>query len=215
MVGFVASRRRVLGMSGAVLGGFLAGRAAAAQEATAPPVEIVTTDGIAGGGTLTNAGNDVPFSLAVFARAQEGGEPVVQGTFRLIDRSVPGDPVVIESEFFNSISAFSTEAPDARRIQGWARANGNGPFPFLLQVEDVGSRGPARTPSTSSSVTRRCRSSAGKPRTATAAGSPTVSAATSLRATWRCLRWGREGCRPPSSRSRGTTLRRRCPVTPL
>lgn len=141
MVGFVASRRRVLGMSGAVLGGFLAGRVAMAQEATAPPVEIVTTDGIAGGGTLTNAGNDVPFSLAVFARAQEGGEPVVQGTFRLIDRSVPGDPVVIESEFFNSISAFSTAEPDARRIQGWARANGNGPFPFLLQVEDVGEPG--------------------------------------------------------------------------
>jgi hypothetical protein len=83
----------------------------------------------------------VPFSLAVFARAQEGGEPVVQGTFRLIDRSVPGDPVIVESEFFNSISAFSTAEPNARQVQGWARANGNGPFPFLLQVEDVGEPG--------------------------------------------------------------------------
>jgi hypothetical protein len=113
----------------------------AAQDATAPSVEMVTADGIAGGGTLMNVGNEVPFSLAVFAREQEGAEPLVQGTFRVNDPSDPHNPVMLESEFFNSITAFSKEAPNARQIQGWARVNGNGPFPFLLQVEDVGEPG--------------------------------------------------------------------------
>jgi len=138
MIGRSITRRRFAAVS---LAGLAAsgGRLAMAQDPP-PTVEIITTDGIAGGGTLMNLGHEVPFSLAVFAREQEGGEPVVQGTFRLNDSS-PDNPVIIEGEFFNAVSAFSEEAPNARQIQGWARANGNGPFPFLLQVEDVGEPG--------------------------------------------------------------------------
>jgi hypothetical protein len=142
MVGAILSRRHLIGAAGAGLGAVMACRVGlAAQDATGPPVEMVTTDGIAWGGTLISFGNEVPFSLAVFAREQEGAEPLVQGTFRLNDQTDPANPVMLESEVFNTITAFSTDAPNARQIQGWARVNGDGPFPFLLQVEDVGEPG--------------------------------------------------------------------------
>jgi hypothetical protein len=142
MVGVILSRRHLMGAAGAGLGAVVRSRIGfAAQDAPAPPVEMVTTDGIAGGGTLINLGNEVSFSVAVFAREQDGAEPLVHGTFRLIDQGDPNSPVVLESELFNSITAFSKNEPSARQIQGWARVNGNGPFPFLLQVEDVGEPG--------------------------------------------------------------------------
>lgn len=114
-----------------------------AQDAPGMPPAVMT-DGYAGGGTLPSGTGEAQFSLAVFARDRGDGSPVViPGSFQLQDMSDPANPVTMTSDEFTSYSAFSTALPNARQITGWARINGSGPYPFLLQVEDTAAIGDA------------------------------------------------------------------------
>ena len=114
---------------------------ASAQE-TATPVANVTTDGIGGGGMVPNGAGQAQFGLTAFALpGADGAAPTFHGSFTLTDMTDPVNPVQMVSEFFNQITAYSTDHPNARQIIGWAKVNGGGPYPFLLQVEDVGPAG--------------------------------------------------------------------------
>ena len=105
---------------------------------------LVMTDGYAGGGTVPSALGEAQFSLAVFVRDRGDGSPVtVSGSFQLKDLSDPVNPVTMASDELTSYTAFSTDRPNARQVTGWARVNGTGPFPFLLQVEDMAAVGDA------------------------------------------------------------------------
>ncbi|MGB3329082.1 MAG: hypothetical protein WBA46_09025 [Thermomicrobiales bacterium] len=135
------TRRSVMasGAAGLAIGmvGLGAGRALA-QSDTATPVQNVTTDGIGGGGTVPTGYGDATFALTAFALAGADGQPVFNGGFTLSDPANPNEPIVMVSQFFNQITAFSPSQPNAREIIGWATVNDRGPYPFVLQVEDVG-----------------------------------------------------------------------------
>ena len=112
-----------------------------AQDDTGLP-PLVMTDGYAGGGTVPSALGEAQFSLAVFARDRGDGSPAVpSGSFQLQDISDELNPVTMASDELTSYTAFSTDHPNARQVTGWAKVNGTGPFPFLLQVEDMGAVG--------------------------------------------------------------------------
>jgi len=101
-----------------------------------PPA--VMTDGYAGGGTVPTPTGDAQFSLAVFAREPgDGTAATISGSLQLEDMSDPANPVMMTSDELTSYSAFSTSLPNARQVTGWAKVNGSGPYPFLLQVEDT------------------------------------------------------------------------------
>ena len=139
------SRRDVvrLGAAGLVAGVAAQGSvpALSAQADTDLP-PMVMTDGFAGGGTVPSALGQAQFSLAVFARDRGDGSPVtVSGSLQLQDLSDELNPVTMTSDEFTSYTAFSTERPNARQVTGWAKVNGTGPFPFLLQVEDMAAVG--------------------------------------------------------------------------
>jgi hypothetical protein len=107
-----------------------------------PPA--VMTDGYAGGGTVQTSIGEAQFSLAVFARDRGDGSPVaLMRSFQLQDLSDPANPVMMASDELTSYSAYSTALPNARQITGWAKVNGSGPYPFLLQVEDAAAIGDA------------------------------------------------------------------------
>lgn len=109
---------------------------------TSTPVANVTTDGIGGGGLVPNGQGKAQFGLTAFALpGADGAAPTFHGSFVLTDMTDPTNPVAMVSEFFNQITAYSTDRPNARQIIGWAKVNGGGPYPFLLQVEDVGPAG--------------------------------------------------------------------------
>ncbi len=139
------SRRGVvrLGAASLVAGAAAQGsvRAPRAQDdADLPP--LVMTDGYAGGGTVPSSLGAAQFSLAVFARDRGDGSPAApSGSFQLQDLSDPANPVTMTSDEFTSYTAFSTQRPNARQVTGWARVNDTGPFPFLLQVEDMAAVG--------------------------------------------------------------------------
>ncbi len=112
-----------------------------AQDDTGLP-PLVMTDGYAGGGSVPSALGEAQFSLAVFARDRGDGSPaVLSGSFQLQDISDPANPVTMTSDEFTSYTAFSTDRTNAREVTGWAKVNGVGPYPFLLQVEDMGAVG--------------------------------------------------------------------------
>ena len=139
------SRRQVVGIGamGLAAGALLALPVvnASARE-TATPVANVTTDGIGGGGMVPNGAGQAQFGLSAFALpGAAGAAPTFHGSFTLRDMTDPVNPVQMVSEFFNQITAYSTDHPNARQIIGWAKVNGGGPYPFLLQVEDVGPAG--------------------------------------------------------------------------
>lgn len=114
-----------------------------AQDAPGMPPPVMT-DGYAGGGTVPTSNGSAQFSLAVFARDRADGSPAtISGSFQLEDMSDPVNPVTMTSEEFTSYSSFSTSRPNARQITGWAKVNGSGPYPFLLQVEDTAAIGDA------------------------------------------------------------------------
>ncbi|MDQ3541233.1 MAG: hypothetical protein M3440_11130 [Chloroflexota bacterium] len=113
-----------------------AGASGAQDTPGLPPA--VMTDGYAGGGTVPTATGEAQFSLAVFARDRGDGSPVtISGSFQVQDLSDPANPMTMTSDEITSYSAFSTSLPNARQITGWAKVNGSGPYPFLLQVEDT------------------------------------------------------------------------------
>ena len=114
-----------------------------AQDDTGMPPAVMT-DGYAGGGTVPSSTGEAQFSLAVFARGRGDGSPVtLSGSFQLKDLSDPVNPVTMTSDEFTSYEAFSTDLPNARQVTGWAKVNGLGPYPFLLQVEDTAAVGDA------------------------------------------------------------------------
>jgi len=143
------TRRSVMAMGaaglagGVLLGGGLGQGTAEvlAQEGTATPVENVTTDGIGGGGTVSTGYGDATFALTAFALPGVDGQPVFNGGFTLSDPQHPDEPIAMVAQFFNQITAFSTAQPNAREIVGWATVNERGPYPFVLQVEDIGPAG--------------------------------------------------------------------------
>ena len=112
-----------------------------AEDATATPVQNVTTDGIGGGGTVPTGYGDATFALTAFALPGADGNPVFNGGFTLSDPKNPEEPIEMAAQFFNQITAFSTAQPNAREIIGWATVNERGPYPFVLQVEDIGPAG--------------------------------------------------------------------------
>lgn len=109
-----------------------------AQDETATPVENVTADGIGGGGLVPTGYGDATFALTAFALPGADGQPVFNGGFTLSDPANPDEPIVMVSQFFNQITAYSTSQPNAREIMGWATVNERGPYPYVLQVEDMG-----------------------------------------------------------------------------
>lgn len=139
-----AVSRRALGRIGAggavaALAGLTIARVAevGAQGADRPPT--ITTDGIAGGGSIRTGLGEATFSLAIFALDPgDGSTPTLHGSLVLRDASDALNPVTIQSDVLSEFTAYSTDLPEARQIIGWAFANGNGPFPFLLQVDDAG-----------------------------------------------------------------------------
>lgn len=131
------------GLAGAMaIGGVSRGAGRAlAEEATATPVENVTADGICGGGTVPTGYGDATFALTAFVLPGADGNPVFNGGFTLSDPDNPAEPIAMVAQFFNQITAYSTSQPNAREIIGWATVNERGPYPFVLQVEDIGPAG--------------------------------------------------------------------------
>lgn len=125
------SRRAV--MLGAVAASLAATRLTTAQDDGPEPAAF--GDGVAGGGIFELSTGEAEFSLVAFAQQQNGGPASFVGTFSLSDPSNPGDPLVMTTDFLSGYSAPNADRPDLRRVLGWARANGSGPFPFLLDVE--------------------------------------------------------------------------------
>ncbi|MGC4104742.1 MAG: hypothetical protein QM753_00085 [Thermomicrobiales bacterium] len=131
------------GLAGTMVLGGLAGGTThvLAQDDAATPVQNVTTDGIGGGGTVPTGYGDATFALTAFALPGADGNPVFNGGFTLSDPTNPEEPIAMVAQFYNQITAYSTSHPNAREIIGWATINERGPYPFLLQVEDIGPAG--------------------------------------------------------------------------
>lgn len=136
------TRRRAMlaGAAGMLLGRLASGSGQVlAQDATAAPVENVTADGIGGGGIVPTGYGDATFALTAFALpGPDGQQPVFNGGFTLNDPKFADEPITMVSQFFNQITAFSSARPNAREIMGWATVNGRGPYPYVVQVEDMG-----------------------------------------------------------------------------
>jgi len=141
------TRRNVMltaGLAGGLASGMLlAGMApgvghALADEAEATAVPSVTTDGIGGGGVVPTGYGNATFALTAFALPDAEGKPVFNGGFTLSDPNFSEEPILMVSQFFNEIIAFSTAQPNARQIMGWALVNERGPYPYMLQVSDIG-----------------------------------------------------------------------------
>ncbi|MGC4192603.1 MAG: hypothetical protein QM589_15785 [Thermomicrobiales bacterium] len=129
------------GLAGGILLGGV-GRGAEtvlAQDDATPEVQNVTTDGIGGGGIVPTGYGDATFALTAFALpGPDGGQSVFNGGFTLNDPAYTEEPILMVSQFFNQITAFSSARPNAREIFGWATVNDRGPYPYVLQVEDMG-----------------------------------------------------------------------------
>jgi hypothetical protein len=82
------------------------------------------------------------FALTAFAVAgADGNAPVPMGSFTLQDITDPTNPINLVSTTMSQYAGFSTSKPNARQIIGWATNQGGGPYPFVLQVEDLGPAG--------------------------------------------------------------------------
>jgi len=149
-----------------------------AQDDTGMPPAVMT-DGYAGGGMVPSSTGEAQFSLAVFARDRGDGSPVtLSGSFQLKDLSDPVNPVTMTSSpatrRSRPISRMRARSPVGQRSMdsGRTRSCSRSMTPPRSAMR--------RTPSTSSSVTRRCRSCpVTAARIATAAASPTASGARS------------------------------------
>lgn len=137
------SRRKLGGMLAAI--GAATVTRSAAQDATPAatplPEGAAGVDGVAGGGTLSQMGVDVPFSLMAFSVPGRDGEPVVGGFMRLVDESTLNHPLVIEATEILSVAPLSAQSTGGRQVTGWGTLNMHGHYPFMLQVEDLGEPG--------------------------------------------------------------------------
>lgn len=133
------------------LGGMLAALGAttvtgvSAQVATPPATPRVDNasgiDGVAGGGTLSQNGVDVPFSLMAFSVPGPDGAPVTGGFMRLVDKSTLNHPLLIEATEILSLAPLSAQSLTGRQVIGWGTLNMHGRYPFMLQVDDRGEPG--------------------------------------------------------------------------
>lgn len=134
------SRRGVLGAAALSV---VAARPVAAQVATpaASPVTGDTIEGVAGGGTLSQLGVEVQFSMMAVTTPGQDGESRVYGFLKLVDATIESTPLVIEGNELISCEQLSDSVPHGRRIIGWASVNGGDRLPYVLQVEDNGEPG--------------------------------------------------------------------------
>lgn len=143
-MGNTISRRRLGGMLAAL--GAISAAGAAAQDATpgATPLadeDSLVIDGVAGGGTLSQMGVEVPFSFMAFSVPGADGDPVIGGFLRLVDDGTPNHPLLIEASDIVSVALLSAQSTTGRQITGYGTINGYGRYPFMLQVEDLGPPG--------------------------------------------------------------------------
>lgn len=139
-MGMMVSRRTFSGLLAAGFGA-MAGEGVLAQDATPLPGGGSGIDGVAGGGTLSQMGVDVPFSLMAFSVPGLDGEPVTGGFLRIVDTSTLNHPLLIEATEIVSVEPLSEQSPTGRQVIGFGTLNMNGRYPFMLQVEDLGDPG--------------------------------------------------------------------------
>jgi hypothetical protein len=136
--------RRTLGAMLAAISATTVTRAVAQDAtpaATPLPEGADVVDGVAGGGTLSQMGVDVPFSFMAFSSPGPEGEPVIGGFMRLVDESTLNHPLVIEATEILTIAPLSAQSTTGRQVTGWGTLNMHGHYPFMLQVDDLGDPG--------------------------------------------------------------------------
>ncbi len=92
-------------------------------------------DGVAGGGLvpLADGSGTTQFSLAVI-QMPDPKTPVLAGSFVLYDAHAEGGAALLQSVSLDDFKAYATNNPNARQLTGNLSVNGDGVFPFLLQV---------------------------------------------------------------------------------
>lgn len=117
-------------MAGALVG--LAGFAGLAKVAGAAS----GVDGVAGGGLvpLADGSGSTQFSLAV-VQVTDQGAPVLAGSFVLYDAHASGGAALLQSVSLVDFKVYAPAQPNARQLTGNLSLNGDGSYPFLLQVE--------------------------------------------------------------------------------
>lgn len=118
-------------MAGALAG--LAGFAGLAKVAGAASGGV---DGVGGGGLvpLADVSGTAQFSLAIVQMAAQSA-PVLAGSFVLYDAHASGGSALLQSVALDEFKAYAPDRPNARQLTGTLSVNGDGAFPFLLQVE--------------------------------------------------------------------------------
>lgn len=118
-------------MAGALVG--LAGFAGLTTTAGAASAGV---DGVGGGGLvpLADGSGTAQFSLAIVQMANAGA-PVLAGSFVLYDAHASGGSALLQSVSLDDFKAYAADRPNARQLTGNLSLNGDGAFPFLLQVE--------------------------------------------------------------------------------
>lgn len=118
------------------LGGALAGLAGFAGLAHAAGAASGGIDGVGGGGLvpLADGSGTAQFSLAIVQMA-DASAPVLAGSFVLYDAHASGGSALLQSISLAGFTAYAADRPAARQLTGNLSVNGDGAFPFLLQVE--------------------------------------------------------------------------------
>lgn len=116
--------------------GALVGLAGFAGLATVAGAASGGVDGVAGGGLVPLAGGSgsTQFSLAIVQVAAQS-TPVLAGSFVLYDAHASGGAAILQSVALVDFKAYAADHPNARQLTGNLSVNGDGLFPFLLQVE--------------------------------------------------------------------------------
>lgn len=98
--------------------------------------------GVAGGGIVAHAAGEAVLTLAVSAVLDDVGEPTGKGLglLRWVDPTREGGGLVLESTGIGRYGPVG-DLPGVRELDGRVYANGEGPFPFVMRVVDVGPDG--------------------------------------------------------------------------
>lgn len=99
-------------------------------------------DGIAGGGLvpLADGSGSTQFSLAII-QVPDARTPVLAGSFVLYDAHAEGGAALLQSVSLDDFKAYAANNPGARQLTGNLSVNGDGSFPFLLQVAAASKEG--------------------------------------------------------------------------